>query len=113
VQGFRPHYNFVRAIKPISSSFAGALEIDLIRKEHKDKEAPSIIDLIKEFKEHHHMQQVASSATTANSSTFTTLGNSNTNLDDGNSNLRRRRPYIYGLIHQLDDCYYITKQKRP
>src|SRR6266705_3457663 len=37
VQGFRPHYDFVRAIKPISSSFAGALEVDLIRQERKDK----------------------------------------------------------------------------
>src|SRR6266566_2023716 len=33
VQGFRPHYDFVRVIKPISSSFAGALEVDLIQKE--------------------------------------------------------------------------------
>jgi hypothetical protein len=55
VQGFRPHYDFVQAIKPISSSFAGALEVDLIHKERKDEEALSIIDLIKEFKEHHRM----------------------------------------------------------
>jgi hypothetical protein len=89
------------------SSFVGALEVDLIRKERKDEEAPSIIDLIEEFEEHYHMQQVASSATTANSSAFVTLGNSNTNLDDGNtnsnsnsnSNLRRRRPYICGLMY--------------
>jgi hypothetical protein len=114
VQGFRPHYDFIRAIKPVSSSFAGALEVDLIRKERKDEEAPSIIDLIEEFKEHHRMQQ-ASPTTTANSSAFATLGNSNTNLDDGNSNsnLRRRRPYICGLIHRFDDYYYITEQKRP
>jgi len=56
VQGFRPHYDFVQAIKPISSSFAGALEVDLIRKERKDKDAPSIINLIEEFKEHYRMQ---------------------------------------------------------
>jgi hypothetical protein len=56
VQGFRPYYDFVRAIKPISSSFAGVLEVDLIRKERKDKAALSIIDLIKEFKEHYRMQ---------------------------------------------------------
>jgi len=55
VQGFRPHYNFIWAIKPISSSFAGALEVNLIRKERKDKEAPSIINLIKEFKEHYRI----------------------------------------------------------
>ena len=87
VQGFRPHYDFMRAIKPISSSFAGALEVDLIRKERKDEEAPSIIDLIEEFKEHYRMQQ-AVSATSANSSAFATLqGNSNTNLDsNSNSN---------------------------
>jgi hypothetical protein len=72
VQGFRPHYDFVRAIKPISSSFAGALEVDLIRKERKDKPAPSIIDLIKEFKEHYRMQQ-ASSTSTANNLAFATL----------------------------------------
>jgi len=48
VQGFRPHYDFIRAIKPISSSFAGALEVDLIRKERKDEAAPSIIDLIED-----------------------------------------------------------------
>jgi hypothetical protein len=73
VQGFRPHYNFIRAIKPISSSFAGALEVDLIRKERKDEDAPSIIDLIEEFKEHYRMQQQASSTTTANHSAFATL----------------------------------------
>jgi hypothetical protein len=73
VQGFRPHYDFVQAIKPVSSSFVGALEVDLIRKKRKDKEAPSIIDLIEEFKEHYRMQQVAPSATTANSSVFATL----------------------------------------
>ena len=113
MQGFRPYYNFVQAIKLISSSFAGALKVDLIYKERKDEEAPSIIDLIKKFKEHHHMQQVASSATTANSSAFATLGNSNTNLNDGNSNsnsnLRQRRPCICGLIYRFDDYYYIAK----
>jgi hypothetical protein len=73
VQGFRPHYDFVRAIKPISSSFAGALEVDLIRKERKDEAAPSIINLIEEFKEHYRMQQIASSTSTANNSAFATL----------------------------------------
>jgi hypothetical protein len=55
VQEFRPHYDFVQAIKPISSSFVGALEVDLIRKERKDEPAPSIIDLIEEFKEYYRM----------------------------------------------------------
>ena len=74
VQGFRPHYNFIQAIKPISFSFIGALEVDLIRKERKDKDAPSIINLIKEFKEHYRMQQASSSfTTTANYSVFATL----------------------------------------
>jgi hypothetical protein len=47
VQGFRPHYDFIRAIKPISSSFTGALEVDLIRKERKDEAAvlPYLIGL--------------------------------------------------------------------
>jgi hypothetical protein len=72
IQGFRPHYNFIRVIKPISSSFAGALEVDLIRKERKDEVALSIIDLIKEFKEHYRMQQAAPT-TTANHSAFATL----------------------------------------
>jgi ERCC4-related helicase len=72
VQGFRPHYDFVRAIKPISSSFVGALKVDLIRKERKNKDALSIIDLIKEFKEHCCIQQ-ASSTSTANNSAFATL----------------------------------------
>ena len=40
----------MRAIKPISASFAGALEVDLIRKERKDEDAPSIINLIKELR---------------------------------------------------------------
>jgi len=56
VQGFRPYYNFIQAIKAISFSFVGALEVDLIRKEQKNEEALFIIDLIKEFKEHYHMQ---------------------------------------------------------
>ena len=56
MQGFRLYYDFVRAIKPVSSSFVGALEVDLICKEQKDKPAPSIIDLIEEFKEHYRMQ---------------------------------------------------------
>ena len=55
VQGFRPYYDFVQAIKPVSSSFIGALEVDLIRKERKDKEVLSIIDLIEEFKEHYRI----------------------------------------------------------
>jgi len=67
VQGYRPYYDFVQAIKPISFSFAGALEVDLIRKERKEEAAPSIIDLIEEFKEHHHMQQIASSQSNSNS----------------------------------------------
>ena len=88
VQGFRLHYDFVRVIKPVSSSFVGALEVDLICKERKDETALSIIDLIEEFKEHYRMQQVASTATTANSSAFATLqDNSNSNLDsNSNSN---------------------------
>ena len=72
MQGFRLYYNFVQAIKPISSSFAGVLEVDLIRKERKNEDAPSIINLIKEFKEHYRMQQVVSTSP-ANSSTFATL----------------------------------------
>jgi hypothetical protein len=56
VQGYRLYYDFIQAIKPISSSFVGALEVDLIRKERKDKDVPSIIDLIEEFKEHYYMQ---------------------------------------------------------
>jgi len=117
VQGFRPHYDFVQAIKPISSSFAGALKIDLIRKERKDKPAPSIINLIEEFKEHYRMQQQASTATTANNSAFATLqNNSNSNSNpssNSNSDLKWHKKYICGLIHQYNDCYYIVKQKRP
>jgi len=102
MQGFRPHYDFVQAIKPISSSFAGALEVDLIRKERKDEAAPSIINLIKEFKEHYRMQQVASSATPANNSAFATLGNSNSNLDsngNSNSNSKWNKICVCGLKH--------------
>ena len=43
------------AIKRICASSAGAIEVDLIRKERKDKAALSIIDLIKEFKEHYRI----------------------------------------------------------
>jgi hypothetical protein len=65
--------DFIRAIKPISSSFIGVLEVDLICKERKDEAALSIIDLIEEFKEHYRMQQQASPTTTANYSAFVTL----------------------------------------
>jgi hypothetical protein len=117
VQEFRAHYDFVQAIKPISSSFAGALEVDLIRKERKEEPAPSIIDLIEEFKEHYRMQQVASSTSTANNSAFTTLGNSNSNIDSNNSNsnsnlnsnLRWNKKCIYGFKYRFSDCYYIAK----
>src|SRR6266550_3699994 len=114
IQEYRPHYNFVQAIKPISSSFAGALEVDLIRKERKEKPAPSIIDLIEEFKEHYRMQQ-ASSTSTANNSAFATLGNSNSNTDSNNSNSNSKwnKIYICGLKHQFGDCFYIVKRKRP
>jgi hypothetical protein len=40
------------------------------------------------------MQQVASSATTANSSAFATLGNLNSN-----SNSKWNKIYVYGLKH--------------
>ena len=83
VQGYRPHYDFIRAIKPISSSFVGALEVDLIRKERKDEDAPSIIDLIEEFKEHYRMQQAAPTTTT-NYSVFATLQN-NPNSDSNHN----------------------------
>ena len=46
--------------------------MDLIRKEQKDEDALSIINLIKEFKEHYYIQQ-ASSTLTANNSVFVTL----------------------------------------
>ena len=72
MQGYRLYYNFVQAIKPISFSFAGALEVDLIRKKQKNKDALSIINLIKKFKEHYHIQQ-ALSTSTANNSVFATL----------------------------------------
>jgi hypothetical protein len=96
VQEFRAHYDFVQAIKPISSSFAGALELDLIRKERKGEDAPSIIDLIEEFKEHYRMHQ-ASPATTANNSAFATLqSNSNSN---SNSDSKWNKKCICGFIH--------------
>jgi hypothetical protein len=114
----------MQAIKPISSSFAGALEVDLIRKERKNEEALSIIDLIEEFKEHYRMQQVVSTSTTpANSSAFATLqnnSNSNSNSDsnpnsngNSNSNSRWNKKCICGLVHRFNDCYYIAKKKRP
>ena len=56
IQGFKVYYNFIRAIKPISFSFTGVLEVDLIRKEWKDKDALFIINLIKEFKEYYYIQ---------------------------------------------------------
>ena len=74
VQGYRPHYDFIQAIKYISSSFVGALEVNLIRKEWKNKAALSIIDLIEEFKEHYCMQQASPTpTTTANNSAFAIL----------------------------------------
>ena len=100
VQGYRPHYDFVRAIKPISSSFAGALEVNLIRKERKNKAAPSIVDLIEEFKEHYRMQQ-ASPSTTANHSAFATLQsntNSNSNFNS-NSDSKWHKKCICGFTH--------------
>jgi hypothetical protein len=115
VQGYRPHYDFIRAIKPISSSFAGALEANLIRKERKDKAAPPITDLIEEFKEHYRMQQQAPSTTNANYSAFATL-QSNSNSDSNsnlNSNSTWHKRCICGFTHRYDDCYYIAKQKRP
>ena len=64
----------MQAIKPISSSFIGALEVDLIYKERKNKEALFIIDLIKEFKEYYCILQVVLTSTTpTNNSAFTTL----------------------------------------
>jgi len=115
IQGFRPYYDFVQAIKPISSSFAGALEVNLIRKERKDKPAPSIIDVVKEFKEHYRMQQASLSSSPANNSAFITLqGNLNSNSDssfnsNSNLNLKWNKRYICGLTHQFNDCYYIIK----
>ena len=106
VQGFRPHYDFIRAIKPISSSFAGALEVDLIRKERKDKDAPSIIDLIEEFKEHYRMQQIASSSTTtANHSAFATLQN--------NSPVLPIKTCLCGEEHLFRECRYLIENLRP
>jgi hypothetical protein len=49
------------------------LEVDFIKKEWKDKDAPSIIKLIKKFKEHYCMQQQAALSSTANNSAFITL----------------------------------------
>jgi len=104
VQGFRPHYDFVRAIKPISSSFAGALEVDLIRKERKDEDAPSVTDLIEEFKEHHRMQQMASS-TIANNSAFATLQN--------NSPVLPIKTCLCGEEHLFRECQYLIESLRP
>ena len=62
------------------------------------------------------MQQVAFSATTANSSAFITLGNLNPNLDsngNSNSNSKWNKIYVYGLKHRFGDCFYIIKRKRP
>ena len=72
MQGFRVYYNFIQVIKPISFSFAKVLKVDLIWKERKDKDILFIINLIKEFKEHYRMQQMAF-FTTANSFAFVTL----------------------------------------
>ena len=73
VQGYRLHYDFIQAIRPIAPTFAGALEANLIRREGKDKDLPSIIQLIEEFKEHYRIQQVVSTSSTANNSAFVTL----------------------------------------
>ena len=72
IQRFKIYYNFIWVIKPTSFSFTGVLEVDLIRKEWKDKDALFIINLIEEFKEHYYIQQ-ASPIMTVNNSTFATL----------------------------------------
>jgi len=43
VQGYRPHYDFIQAIKPITPTFTGVLEANLIRRERKDKDILFII----------------------------------------------------------------------
>ena len=55
MQGYRLYYDFIQAIRPIASTFMGALEVNLIRREWKDKDALSIIQLIEEFKEHYYI----------------------------------------------------------
>jgi hypothetical protein len=97
MQGYRLYYDFIQAIKPISSSFVGALELSLICKERKNKSIPSIIDLIEEFKEHYRMQQKAFFTTTANYSAFVTL-QSNSNFNS-NSNSIWYKKCICGLKH--------------
>jgi hypothetical protein len=104
IQGYRPHYDFIRAIKPISSSFAGALEVNLIRKERKNKDAPSIIDLIEEFKEHYRMQQAAPT-TTANHSAFVTL--------QDNSPVPSTKTCLCGEEHLFRECQYLIESLRP
>ena len=103
MQRFRLHYNFIQAIKPISSSFAGVLEVDLIRKEWKNKAALSIINLIKEFKEHYHMQQ-AVPTTTANHFAFATLQNNSPVLS---------KTCRCGEEHLFRECQYLIKSLRP
>ena len=49
-----------------------ALKVNLIKKEWKDKDTPSIINLIKKFKKYYCIQQ-ATPTTTANNSAFVTV----------------------------------------
>ena len=73
VQGYQPHYDFIQVINPITPTFAGALEANLIRREWKDKDTLFIIQLIKEFKEHYQIQKTVSLTTSVNHSAFATL----------------------------------------
>ena len=116
IQGFKAYYNFIQAIKPISFSFTGVLKVDLIQKEQKDKDAPFIINLIKEFKEYYCIQQAAPTTTT-NNFVFATLQNNtdfNSNFNsNSSSNLRWNKECVYGYKYQFNDCYYIIKYKHP
>ena len=56
------------------------------------------------------MQQVASSATTTNSSTFATLGNLNSNSDsNSNSNSKWNKICVCGLKYRFGNYFYIIK----
>lgn len=105
VTGTRPIRDFLMAIREKEPTFADAHLISL-----KNKKSEDLFELIEDFRQHLHLQQLHQSSKGDTHSAFATKSGTSFR---GQQLLTPPKPCLCGETHWLADCYYLVPENRP
>ena len=109
VGGTQPIRDFFIAISSKESSFADAHLVSFWSRRSQNLD---LYELIEDFRQHLHLQQLHHPVNGETHSAFSTNLNTNTKTSFRGQQIPTK-PCICGDIHWVADCYYLAPEKRP